>query len=182
MRQVRLGAELEGQFAAALLKHKLRPADLMRQAIEHELAALDASARPAPRRTAALAKPGAVVRIRRLTVRLPDFVFDAVRDRGRARGMAASRWISALVQSNVAAEPVLSEKETLVLEECSGELASIGRNINQIARVLNRESYEVERLRIDLLEYLDQVLKKTRSDIKSLVRASRNIWAAEELP
>jgi GNAT superfamily N-acetyltransferase len=185
MRQVRLGAELESRFASALAEHKLRPSDLLRQAVEHELDRLAFDADSAvPRGSsvgAPLAVPGSAVRVRRLTLRLPDFVYVAARSRGRGRGMALSRWIAALVQSNVAAEPVLSEAETLALEDCSSQLASIGRNINQIARALNQNPHEVDRVRLDVLEHLGDVLKNIRSDIKNLVRASRNVWTVEEL-
>jgi hypothetical protein len=47
-----------------------------------------------------------------LSVRLPMFIADAVRDRVARKGMSAIRWKACLVQSHLMREPVLSEKES----------------------------------------------------------------------
>ncbi|MDB5728373.1 MAG: hypothetical protein JWQ00_1578 [Noviherbaspirillum sp.] len=114
-----------------------------------------------------------------MTVRMPRFLMKAAKDRAKAKGMAPSRWVAALVQSNLTREPVMSEAELVALEESNRELAAIGRNINQIARALNEAFHQTERVRLDKLAELDKAIKENRSMIRMLVRASQNAWDVE---
>ena len=101
---------------------------------------------------------------------------EEVKARAKRRGLAPSRWISALVQTALMKEPVLTEAELLVLEESNRELAALGRNLNQIARALNVAFHETERVRLDLLGELKAAIEDNRKSILALVRASRGAW------
>jgi hypothetical protein len=94
--------------------------------------------------------------------------------------MSFSRWISALVQSNLTRHPVLTETELLAIEASTRELAAIGRNINQLARALNETYFQTERIRLDRLNELSRNITQTREAIGALVRASRNSWRTDE--
>jgi hypothetical protein len=96
--------------------------------------------------------------------------------------MSFSRWISALVQLNLTRRPVLTETELLAIEASTRELAAIGRNLNQLARVLNEAYFQTERIRLDRLDELSRCVTKTRAAISALVRASRNSWRTDECP
>ena len=54
--------------------------------------------------------------LERMTVRLPGFLMDAAKQRGKAKGMAASRWVAALVQANLTGKPVMTDKELAELQ------------------------------------------------------------------
>jgi hypothetical protein len=110
-------------------------------------------------------------------VRLAAFLLEDVKKRAKARGMAPSRWIASLVQSNVTRLPVLTEDELAAVLAANRELAAIGRNINQIARTLNETFHETERVRLDTLA---DVIADNRQAIRELVRASKQAWASEE--
>lgn len=115
----------------------------------------------------------------RMTVRMPGFLTAAVEQRGKAKGMVPSRWVAALVQSNLRREPVMTDAELAALQESNRELAAIGRNINQIARAINEAFHQTERVRLDKLAELAQAIKENRGAIRSLVRASQHAWDAE---
>jgi hypothetical protein len=117
--------------------------------------------------------------LERMTVRLPGFLMAAAKQRGKAKGMAASRWVAALVQTNLTGKPVMTDKELAVLHASNRELAAIGRNINQIAKALNEAFHETERVRLDTLAALSQSISENRAAIRSLVRASQQAWEAE---
>ena len=117
--------------------------------------------------------------LERMTVRLPGFLMDAAKQRGKAKGMVASRWVAALVQTNLTGKPVMTDKELAELQASNRELAAIGRNINQIAKALNEAFHETERVRLDTLAALSQSINENRSAIRSLVRASQQAWEAE---
>ena len=114
--------------------------------------------------------------LERMTVRLPGFLMEAAKQRGKSKGMAASRWVAALVQTNLTGKPVMTDKELAVLQASNRELASIGRNINQIAKALNEAFHETERVRLDTLAALSQSITENRTAIRSLVRSSQQAW------
>jgi hypothetical protein len=120
------------------------------------------------------------LRLKRKTVWMPAFLMRVATERATGKGMSFSRWISALVQSNLTHRPVLTETELLAIEVSARELAAIGRNINQLARVLNEAYFQTERIRLDRLNELSRSITKTRAAISALVRASRNSWRTDE--
>lgn len=115
----------------------------------------------------------------RMTVRMPRFLMESTKRRAKSKGMAPSRFVTALVQSNLTGQPVMADDELAVLLASNRELAAIGRNINQIARSLNEAFHETERVRLDKLAELHRALVENRTAIRSLVRASQNAWEAE---
>jgi hypothetical protein len=116
----------------------------------------------------------------RMTVRMPRFLMDGTRARAKGKGMAPSRWVAALVQSNLTRQPVTCDEELAGLLASNRELAAIGRNLNQIARALNEAFYETERVKLEKLAELRQVITENRLAIRALVRASQNAWEADD--
>lgn len=114
--------------------------------------------------------------LERITVRLPRFLMEEVKDRAKMKGMASSRWISSLVQSNLMRQPVLVEEQVLMLEASNRELAALGRNLNQIAKALNVAFHETDKLKLEHLSSLKEAINTNRETIKELVRASRGVW------
>lgn len=116
----------------------------------------------------------------RMTVRMPRFLMEATKERAKTKGMAPSRWVTALVQSHLTRKPVMTADELAALQASSRELAAIGRNINQIAHALNSAFHETERVKLEKLAELRQVITGNRAAIRALVRASQNAWEAED--
>ena len=110
---------------------------------------------------------------------MPGFLMDAAKEKAKVKGMAPSRWIAALVQSNLAKKPVMADQELLALKANIRELTAIGRNINQMARALNESRSNTEKVKLDTLALLDDTLKTNLSLIRDLVRSSQQVWEAE---
>lgn len=87
-------------FQAAAARRGLSESELLRAVV---LAALD-QAEPE-------SKPVEVdpeeTETDRMTVRMPRFLLNAAKKRAKEKGMAPSRWITALVQSHLTSEPVM---------------------------------------------------------------------------
>lgn len=75
--------------------------------------------------------------------------------------------------------PVMTDDELTTLRATNRELAAISRNINQIARALNNHLYETERVKIEKLEELRQLIIANRDAIHALVRMSQQSWKAD---
>lgn len=116
----------------------------------------------------------------RMTVRMPRFLMEGTKARARSKGMAPSRWVTALVQSNLTRQPVMSDDGLAGLLASNRELAAIGRNLNQIARALNSAFHETERVKLEKLAELRQAITVNRLAVRALVRASQNAWEADD--
>jgi hypothetical protein len=115
----------------------------------------------------------------RITVRMPGFMLQAAKDKGKGKGMATSRWIAALVQSNIAKNPVMTDQELITLKATIRELIAIGRNINQMARALNESKNNTDKVKLTTLALLGESMKRNISAVRELVRASQQVWEAE---
>ncbi len=122
----------------------------------------------------------------RMTVRMPRFILDAAKERAKEKGMAPSRWIAALVQSHLSGEPVMTDSELEQLRAITNELSAIGRNLNQIAREVNRLHYtggvSLEALQqmqtLEVIAELKAIVLDHRAATRSVIRASQNAWEA----
>ena len=85
-----------------------------------------------------------------------------------------------MVQSNLTAQPVMTSDELAVLRASNRELAAIGRNINQIAHALNADFHETERVKLEKLAELRQVITGNGAAVRALVRASQSAWEADD--
>jgi len=172
--QARIEPSLKAAFEAHAQAKNLKPSELLRRLVLAELGMqAELPELNAP--------PGAKsLKVERVMLRLPSFMYAAVRVRAAAKGMVAARWISSLVQSHLAQEPVMTEKEVQMLRAMNRELAAIGRNVNQIAKALNSAVGDIERGRVSL-EDLDKVpssITVSRKIITNLIRKSQQSWSA----
>lgn len=170
--KARFDPDTHARFLAVARARKISESELLRLAVNRELGlapAEQAEVEPDPDQAA----------FDRITVRMPAFVMVAMKIRAKSKGMAPSRWLAALVQSNLTRHPVLTDAELQAVDSTTRELTAIGRNINQIARALNEAHFQTERVRLDRLAELAEKINKAREAIRVLVRASRNAWRNE---
>ena len=169
-------AEIKAAFGRRAAAKGMKPAALLRQLVMQELVA-----NPAPLDLDEKALSGRI-ELERTTVRMPGFLQDAAKERAKVKGMDLSPWIAALVQSNVLREPVLTEKEILMLRAMNRELAAIGRNVNQIAKQLNSAVDGIERSRVSLeaLKKVPPAIVVCKKLIQNLVRKSQQSWIADD--
>lgn len=120
----------------------------------------------------------------KLGISLPKFIIDAVSDRAKALEMAKSRYIGALIQSQVTAMPVFTDTELAALVKCNDQLWKIGININQLARHFNEARLagnvsSFDPIKYDVFLSLKKELKQSRQAIRELIRASRGVWGVK---
>jgi hypothetical protein len=95
--------------------------------------------------------------------------------RAEARGMRPTTYVSVLTRSHLRRLAPLPKDELLALRRSIGELAAIGRNINQIAKVAN----EGGRLPGSVKEEFQAILKiceALRDNTKGLLKANLASW------
>lgn len=96
--------------------------------------------------------------------------------RADARGMRPATYTSVLLRAHLRQLTPLPKEELLALKRSIGELAAIGRNINQIARVAN----EGGRLPVSVRDEFRAMLKiceALRDNTKSVLKANETSWS-----
>ena len=125
--------------------------------------------------TAAVAVADRAGRGSRLTVRLHPTDEVLLRERAAARGMPVATYVSVLTRAHLRALAPLPKEELLALKRTVAELASIGRNLNQIAHAANRGERVIGPNREDLRAIL-KVCQGLRDHVKTLLSANLKSW------
>lgn len=169
--------EIFDEFAAVAKSQGLSNAGFLRVLIDERLAKIqDGSIKSS---IELLADPEEI-EIEKVSVYLPSFIRKKAVLCGRRKGMKLSRWIASIVQSNIMKEPVMTHNEINQLNASIRELAAIGRNLNQIAKALNENFHETDRLKLSELTALKNVIDNNKLKIYNLVKNSMRSWEIDE--
>ena len=95
--------------------------------------------------------------------------------RAEARGMRPATYVSVLTRSHLRSLTPLPKEEFLALKRSIGELAAIGRNINQIARAANEGGRAPASAREEFRAML-KVCEALRDNTKALLSANVTSW------
>lgn len=118
---------------------------------------------------------------RRISVRLLAGDRLLLRERATARGTAPATYVSILIRSHLRQLTPLPKDELRAFREQVRELRTIGRNINQIARALNRGEIEDASVRDDLRSFL-KVATAMREATRALLKANSKSWETGHAP
>lgn len=178
-----LAAEREQFYARAAASNK-KPGTLLRELIQAHISEAGQEidrASQAPR-----IRHSGDPELERLEFRLPKFLKEEVKKRAELEGMKSAQWVSSLVQSSLMTTPVLTDQEVEVVSWANRELAAVGRNLNQIARSMNRAELIGESFSKDevlTLEGINQVnasVSKLRDMMLRLVAARHRAWGVDD--
>ena len=114
-------------------------------------------------------------RAERLYVRLyPDDRL-LLAERATARGMPAATYLAVLARSHLRNLAPLPEAERKAFERAVADLSAIGRNLNQIARHLNRGGVLVGPRREDLALFI-KICTIATGHFKAALKANKKSW------
>ena len=111
----------------------------------------------------------------RLNVRLEPEDSRLLRERARARGMASATYLSYLARSHLRGACPLPKAEYTLLKQSVEELASVGRNLNQIARAMNQGGRPTGPGQAELAAML-KVSGALRDHFRALLDANERSW------
>lgn len=171
--QVKVIADRELLTEAAWLKRlvirEIRSADVARSSVD-EPRRPDGSRRPDG---AVCGAPGCG---KRVYVRLREEDRLLLEARAAARGMRPATYLSVLARAHLRALTPLPKEELLVLKRSIGELASIGQNINQIAKAANEGGRLPTSVREEFRAML-KVCEALRDNTKAMLKANEISWS-----
>jgi hypothetical protein len=159
---------LKSAFVKLALSRNLSEAALLRELVIG--ATLSEVTRPS-------VSPEANRKTKSITVYVPAFLKEHVAHRARSRCLTTSGWVSALIQSNLMQDPVMTHNQLAALNASIRELSAIGRNVNQIAKALNQRPGDTG-LSVEILDSISAKIGTHRSSVRELVRASERSWSA----
>jgi hypothetical protein len=181
--KARVSMEIKRQVKAIVDRDLLSEATWLKQLVLREIRSAEASGSA----TTEIGKADSVHGHRRATrestvgprpvfVRFLDedrLLLDA---RAEARGMRPATYVSVLTRSHLRSLTPLPQEEFLALKRSIGELASIGRNINQIARAMNEGGKAPGSVREEFRAML-KICEALRENTKALLKANEISWA-----
>jgi hypothetical protein len=179
--KARVTAETKRDIAEAAARELLTESAWLKRLLVQEFrAARDpASTRPEPRRVEGASSRHGGSRAgplkRRILIRLrPEdrLLLDA---RSEARGMRPATYVAVVTRSHLRGLAPLPRDEFLALRRSIGELAAIGRNINQIAKAANGGGRLPGSAREDFRAML-KVCEALRDNTRALLKANLTSW------
>ena len=117
----------------------------------------------------------------RISVRLLAGDRLLLKDRAMARGTAPATYVSILVRSHLRQLVPLPKDELRAFRDQVRELRTIGRNINQIARALNRGEIDEVSVRDELRAFV-KLATAMRESTRALLKANSQSWESGHAP
>ncbi len=99
--------------------------------------------------------------------------------RAEARGMRSATFVSVLIRSHLRMIAPLPKDELLALKRSIAELATIGRNVNQIAKAVNKGGMAPGSVREEFRAML-KICEALRDNTKALLKANEISWQTGE--
>ena len=167
--KTRISKETKERFAAVARHQGLSESAMLKRLVDLMLQTAGAGETPAiqtPRRSG---------KDTRLTVRLRADDQVLLQDRAAARGMRPATYVSVLTRAHMRGLAPLPKEEVQALKRTVSELGSIGRNLNQIARVAN-QGERVSGPGREEFRALLTVCEGLRDHVKGLLSANLRSW------
>lgn len=116
----------------------------------------------------------------KVTVRFTDQEKVALLSKAELEGYGnPTRWATAVLRAALHREPVLTDSEIAALRESNRQLAAIGRNLNQVARALNIEFRESDKLKREAIERLVERIEQHKGLVSGLIDRNLNRWGSD---
>lgn len=113
----------------------------------------------------------------KVTIRLAPGDFKKMDGMAQEEGyLNRTSWTTAVVLAALHREPVLTDEEIKALRQSCRELGAIGRNLNQVARALNVEFRESDRIKREAIEDLSGNINEHRALVLDLLDKNMNRW------
>jgi hypothetical protein len=167
--QCRVTPEMKALVRALAEREQITESALVKQLLQVVLRTAALQGVPNPE---ALDRPN---RDARLYVRLGPEDRQLLAGRATQRGMPSATYVSLLVRSHLRGVAPLPKEERLALRGSIAELRAIGRNLNQMAKVLNQDVRAIVPGRHEVNAML-RVAEGLRDHFKALLKANEKAW------
>jgi uncharacterized protein (DUF1778 family) len=119
-----------------------------------------------------------ISRDKRLAIRLQADDRKLLSERAETRGVRSATYVALLLRSHLRARPPLPTAEYLAVKESVAGLRAVGRNLNQIARLMNQGGVPSPSALTSELAAANQVAPDLRDRVLALLEANERSWLA----
>ena len=117
----------------------------------------------------------------KITIRLTESERVSLLDRASKEGYRnPTSWTAAVVRAALHQEPVLTDAEVAALRQSNRELSAMGRNLNQVARALNIEFRDSDKLKLEGIEQMAEKIEQHKDLVAGLLNRNMNRWSDDE--
>lgn len=119
----------------------------------------------------------AEVKTNQINIKLPATKIAEITERAKQEGFPSrTTWVANVISQALDNKPVLNDEEANVIRASNRELSAIGRNLNQIARKINIEFRDSDRLKAEALEKLSDAIEQHKTLVSTFLDKSQNRW------
>ena len=166
-----LGA-LKAPWLAWCQAHQLTSSIALRQILGRAIGRT--SAPPPPPRT--VLKHRTEKAAQRIKLHLTPSELAGLKRLAAQEGYLPTQWLVAMLRTRLTGQPQVGQPELDRLTRSNQQLLALGRNLNQIAKVLNRAPQEQGAVRLALLTELSRVIQTHTQTVSAVLRGSLERW------
>lgn len=164
--------DLKAPWQAWCQDHGVTPSHALRNAVRQ---AIDrkATQAPPPRLRVSRRRERATARMK-LNVTPSELA--ALRTCARHEGYQPTAWVVAMIRTKLTGEPHVGQSELETLARSNQQLLALGRNLNQIAKVLNTAPQNRTAFRAEVITELSRVIQTHTKKVSDVLRGTVERW------
>lgn len=164
--------ELKAPWQAWCLAQGITPSHALRNALRQAMDRKGTLA-PAPRRRITPKPERATAR---MEVNLTPSELAALKRMARHEGYVPTKWVVAMIRTKLTGQPHVGQSELEGLARSNQQLLALGRNLNQIAKVLNTSPQHQAAFRVEVITELSRVIQAHTKKVSDVLRGTVERW------
>ncbi len=164
--------ELNGPWRAWCDERKITPSHALRNALRQAMDRKTTRA-PAPRLRVTPKRERATAR---LELNLTASELAALKRMAGHEGYVPTKWVVAMVRTKLTGQPQVGQPELEALTRSNQQLLALGRNLNQIAKVLNTAPQNKAAVRVEVITELSRVIQAHTKKVSDVLRGTVERW------
>ncbi len=112
----------------------------------------------------------------RMKLNLTPSELTALRACARHEGYQPTAWVVAMIRTKLTGEPQVGQPELETLARSNQQLLALGRNLNQIAKVLNTTPQNRTAFRVEVITELSRVIQTHTRKVSNVLRGTVERW------
>jgi hypothetical protein len=114
--------------------------------------------------------------IARMEVHLTPSELAALKRMAGHEGYVPTKWLVAMVRTKLTGQPQVGQPELETLAWSNQQLLALGRNLNQIAKVLNTAPQDRAAFRVEVITELARVIQAHTKKVSDVLRGTVERW------
>jgi transposase-like protein len=164
--------ELKAPWQAWCQAHGITPSHALRNALRQTMDRR-ATRGPASRLRVTQKRERATARIE---LNLTTSELAALKKMAGHEGYVPTKWVVAMVRTKLTGQPQVGQPELETLARSNQQLLALGRNLNQIAKVLNTAPQNRAAFRVEVITQLSRVIQAHTKKVSDVLRGTVERW------